>query len=115
MITGVHGLIFTTAAEELREFLRDKLGLPAIDSGGGWLIFKLPPAELGVHPFHESGMHAISFMCDDLAQTTAELKAKGVEFGEPREEEFGRLAEIKLPGGGEITLYEPRHVSPLTS
>jgi catechol 2,3-dioxygenase-like lactoylglutathione lyase family enzyme len=115
MITGVHALIFSKDAERLRAFLGDVLGFRSVDAGDGWLIFALPPAELAAHPADNGGHHELFLMCDDVHTTVAELKDKGVEFAQPvREEEFGLLTTIKLPGGGELGLYEPRHASPLS-
>jgi len=116
MIIGVHALIFTTDAERDRAFFRDVLELPSVDAGGGWLIFALPPAELAAHPAEEGGRHELYFMCDDVRATVADLEAKGVDFARPVSEEgFGLVTAIRLPGGGEIGLYEPRHPSPLSS
>lgn len=108
-ITGVHALLHCKEAEALRTLLRDVLELPHIDSGGGWLIFRLPPAELGVHP-GETGKHELSLMCDDLDATIAELRDKGVVFrGEPKDEGYGVVTTMVLPGDVEVLLYEPRH------
>ena len=110
MITGVHALVFSKDAEAVRAFFRDVLGLPSVDAGGGWLIFALPPAELAAHPAEQSGAHELYLMCDDIAATVEELKAKGVEFATPvTEQGFGLVTRLKLPGGGELGLYEPRH------
>ena len=110
MITGVHALVFSKDAEAVRAFFRDVLGLPSVDAGGGWLIFALPPAELAAHPAEQSGAHELYLMCDDIAATVEELKAKGVEFATPvTEQGFGLMTRLKLPGGGELGLYEPRH------
>jgi hypothetical protein len=110
LITGVHALVFSRDAEAVRAFLRDVLGFPSVDAGGGWLIFALPPAELAAHPAEESGAHELYLMCDDIAATVQELEAKGVEFAGPvTEQGFGRMTRLKLPGGGELGLYEPRH------
>ena len=110
MITGVHALVFSQDAEAVRAFLRDVLDLPAVDAGGGWLIFALPPAELAAHPAEQSGAHELYLMCDDITATVEELEAKGVEFATPvTEQGFGLMTRIKLPGGGELGLYEPRH------
>ena len=110
-------LFYTPEADALRAVLRDGLGWPFVEhqgSGPGWLIFKLPPAELGVHPSEGATTHQICFMCDDLEQTIAELRARGIEFrGEPEEESFGVTITMLLPGGVEVLLYEPRHASPL--
>jgi hypothetical protein len=114
-INGMHGLFYTSEPEQLRAMLRDVFGFNCVDAGGGWLIFAMPPAELGVHPLEgenfESGhRHLISFMCDNLTRTIADLRAKGVKVvGEPRDEGYGITTMLHLPGGCEVMLYEPRH------
>jgi catechol 2,3-dioxygenase-like lactoylglutathione lyase family enzyme len=113
-ITGAHILIYSPEAEKLRATLRDVLGWHHVDDGDGWLIFALPPAEVGVHPSEGSTGHELSLMCDDVRATVAELAAKGIEFrGEPQDEGFGIGVDMLLPGGVEVLLYEPRHASPL--
>ena len=110
-ITGVHTLLYSSEAEALRKLLVDMIGLGHVDDGQdeGWLIFKLPPAELGVHP-GDTAAHEISLMCDDLQSTMVELRGKGVEFrGEPIDEGWGVAVPMVLPGGVEMLLYEPRH------
>ena len=115
MITGVHALVFSRDAEAVRAFFRDVLGLDSVDAGGGWLIFALPPAELAAHPAGESGGQELYLMCDDIEATVRELEGKGVEFTRPiGDEGFGLMTAMKLPGGGELGLYEPRHPSPLS-
>src|SRR5256885_2427084 len=109
MITGAHAVIFSNAAEEVRAFLRDVLGFPAVDAGGGWWVFALPPAELAVHPAEGEGLHELYLMCDDLEATIAELGAKGVRFKPVSEQRWGRLTALTLPGGSELGLYQPRH------
>ena len=112
MITGAHSIIYATDAEVARAFLRDKLGLSNVDAGGGWLIFKSPPAEVAVHPAEPAGSGTVELylMCDDLEATVADLKAKGVELsGEITEAGFGRLTTLTVPGAGELGLYQPRH------
>jgi predicted enzyme related to lactoylglutathione lyase len=114
VINGVHALIYTKDAEALRAFLGDVLGFSSVDAGGGWLIFALPPAELAAHPAEGDGRHELYLMCDDIEATTAELKDKGVELTGPvTDEGFGLVTAIRLPGGGELGLYEPRHPTPL--
>ena len=114
-ITGAHMLLYTTEPEALRAMLRDVFGWKYVDAGHGWLIFALPPAEMGVHPAegptYQSGVrHQISLMCDDIRKTIAELRGKGVEIkGEPEDEGFGITVMLGLPGGVEVMLYEPRH------
>jgi catechol 2,3-dioxygenase-like lactoylglutathione lyase family enzyme len=112
MVIGTHAIIYAEDAERTRAFIRDILGYSYVDAHEGWLIFKLPPAELGVHPIEpsESGKHELYLMCDDIDRTVADLTAKGVEFsGEVINAGFGMLITIKVPGGGELGLYEPRH------
>jgi predicted enzyme related to lactoylglutathione lyase len=119
-IVGAHMLLYTPEAEKLRASLRDVFGWKHVDAGGGWLIFALPPAELGVHPAEgptwESGVrHQISLMCDDIHATVRELRAKGIEIrGEPEDEGYGITTTMVLPGGVEVQLYEPRHAVAIT-
>ena len=119
MITSTHAIIYADDAERARAFLRDVLELPWVNAHDGWLIFALPPAELGVHPAGApgdpksgapSGHHELFLMCDDIEATVAELTAKGVEFTAPIENQgFGLLTRLRVPGAGEISLYQPRH------
>jgi predicted enzyme related to lactoylglutathione lyase len=117
MISAVHAVIYTKQAEAVRKFFRDVLGLRWVDAGGGWLIFALPPAELGIHPTEatvEDGRHMLYFMCKDIEKTVAELKAKGVEFTRPvTKQSWGLLTAMQIPGGSELWLYQPTHASPL--
>jgi predicted enzyme related to lactoylglutathione lyase len=114
LINGVHAIIFSENADGVRGFFRDVLELPSVDAGGGWLIFALPPAELAAHPDGES-RHELYLMCDDIGTTVEELKAKGVEFTrEISDEGFGLMTALRLPDGGELAIYEPRHPSPLS-
>lgn len=114
-ITGVHALLYSTEPAALRSVLRDVFGWDSVDSGEGWLIFRLPPAELGVHPAEgemadAGGRHELSFMCDDITTTVAELRQQGIEVrGEPQDQGFGIVAEVVLPGGVAVLVYEPRH------
>jgi catechol 2,3-dioxygenase-like lactoylglutathione lyase family enzyme len=114
VIAGAHTIIYAEDAERARAFLRDVLGFPGVDAGDGWLIFALPPGELAVHP--GPGGHELFFMCDEIEQTVAELEQKGVEFVSPVSDEgFGLMTRFRIPGAGEIGLYEPRHPSPLAA
>ena len=114
-INGLHGLLYTSEPEKLRAMLRDIFGFKNVDAGDGWLIFTMPPAELGVHPlegenFDAGHRHLMSFMCDDIDRTIAELRAKGVNVdAETRDEGYGITTMMHLPGGCEVMLYEPRH------
>lgn len=114
MITGMHAIVFSPAAEQVRAFFRDVLGLSSVDAGGGWLIFALPPAELAVHPADGDARHELYLMCDDIQATLAELRGKGVDVArDPVDQGWGLLAAIRLPDGSEFPIYEPRHPSPL--
>ena len=115
MITGTHAILYAKKAESTRKFFRDVLEMPSVDVGGGWLIFALPPAELGVHPTmgKDGECHELFFTCDNLAGTVADLKKKGVKFkGKVHEQPWGSLITMKVPGGGEMGLYQPKHPSP---
>jgi predicted enzyme related to lactoylglutathione lyase len=115
MINAVHAVIYTKDAEALRAFFRDVLGFPSVDAGYGWLIFALPPAELGIHPADEGAHHQLYLMCDDIEKTVAELKSKGVEFTQPvKNPGWGLLTALRMPDGEELYLYEPKHSSPLS-
>ena len=114
MIKGLHAMFYSSEAEALRAFLRDKLGLAATDVGQGWLIFDAPAADLGVHPTEgnepPSGTTDISFYCDDIEQTVKELKARGVDFVHDVEDHgYGLVTHFKVPGGFEVQLYQPRY------
>lgn len=108
MITGSHVIIYSDDAEADRAFFGDVLEYPHVDAGGGWLIFKLPPAEVAVQPA-EGASREPYLMCDDVIATVAYLKAKGVTCGPVSDEGWGLLTSIRLPGGGDLGLYEPRH------
>ena len=116
-IVGTHMLLYTQEAEKLRAMLRDIFGFESVDAGGGWLIFALPPSELGVHPAegptYKSGIrHQIAFMCDDIRKTVADLRAKRVQIdGEPKDEGYGITIMMTLPGELKVLLYEPRHAT----
>ncbi|HUK86079.1 MAG TPA: VOC family protein [Terriglobales bacterium] len=125
MITGTHVLFYSTDAEADRAFFRDILGFSAVDAGGGWLIFALPPAEAGIHPVEKGEsrppMHGgrsllgavVYLMCDDLAAEMERLRAKKVECSPAEAAEWGKKTTLRLPSGGEIGLYQPRHPTAL--
>ncbi|HEV2759144.1 MAG TPA: VOC family protein [Acidimicrobiales bacterium] len=114
-IIGTHALLYTSEPQAVRAIFRDVFGWDHVDDGHGWLIFALPPAELGIHPSEgptfDSGIrHQVTLMCDDIAATVEELRGKGLAVtGEPEDEGFGISTTLVLPGGLEIMLYEPRH------
>ena len=110
LISGVHALIYSHDADADRAFFRDVLGLDAVDSGGGWLIFALPPSELAIHPTDEEDDHELFLLCDDIEATAMELERKRVPLTRPFDEErWGTVTRITLPGGGRIGLYQPKH------
>lgn len=109
MISGAHVTLFTKNAEADRAFFRDILGLKSVDAGHGWLIFALPPAEAAFHPADDNGRQELYLMCDDLKSEMASLAAKGVEFSEIHEEQWGSVTRMQLPGGGGVFLYQAKH------
>jgi predicted enzyme related to lactoylglutathione lyase len=114
MIEGMHAMFYSSQAQVLREFIRDKLGLPGTDVGEGWLIFDAPKADLGVHPIGPgsppSGAAEIAFFCRDIEGTVAQLKSKGVEFTQPIEDHgYGLVTYFQVPGGFAVQLYEPHY------
>ena len=107
MFTGAHVILYSRDAEADRAFLRDTLAFPNVDAGAGWLIFKLPPAEVAVHPTDAEPKHELYLMCDDIEKV---LNAKGVEVVEPASDQgWGIIASIRLPSGTPLSIYEPRH------
>jgi predicted enzyme related to lactoylglutathione lyase len=114
-IIGAHTLLYTSEPDAVRAIFRDVFGWKHVDAGDGWLIFALPPGELGVHPaegpMHDSGMrHQFSLMCDDIETTARDLRAKGIAIkNEPEDEGWGITVMLSLPGGLDVLLYEPRH------
>lgn len=112
MITGAHAIIYTTDAEADRRFFRDVIGLPNVDAGGGWLIFKLPPTEAAFHPSSDNGRHEFYLMCEDIELFIEKMKAHDVECSSPHDEPWGRLIDVTLPGGGKLGVYEPHHERP---
>jgi catechol 2,3-dioxygenase-like lactoylglutathione lyase family enzyme len=109
VINGAHVIIYSQDADADRSFFKDVLGYPNVDAGHGWLIFTLPPAEVAVHPA-DSPSHELYLMCDDVRATVAELEAKGVRFTQPISDQgWGVMTVLRLPGGGDLGLYEPRH------
>ena len=122
-IIGAHVLLYSDNPEADRAFFRDILGFAAVDAGGGWLIFALPPAEAGIHPSdgEKRQLHGgrrllgsvLYLMCDDLPALMKSLNDKGVSCSPAEEEDWGIKTTIKLPSGGEIGLYQPTHPTAL--
>jgi hypothetical protein len=112
MIIGAHSIIYSKDPEADRAFLRDVLKLPHVDVGDGWLIFGLPPAEVAVHPSEKNNIHEFYLMCDDIEAFVTEMRAKKIQCGAIQNQGWGLLTEIKLPGGGKLGVYQPRHARP---
>src|SRR5436309_8900947 len=107
MINGAHIILYSTNAEADRVFIRDVLGFAGVDAGGGWLIFKLPPSEIAVHPTDGLGKHEFYLMCDDIEKMLTDLAARGVKISHPLSDEgWGLLASFKLPSGSELSIYQ---------
>jgi hypothetical protein len=112
MITGAHAIVYSKDPEADRRFLREVLGLPHVDVGGGWLIFGLPPAEVAVHPADDNGRHELYLLCDDVAAFVAAMGLRNIACGPVTDQRWGLLTEIVLPGGGKLGVYQPRHPRP---
>jgi catechol 2,3-dioxygenase-like lactoylglutathione lyase family enzyme len=115
MITGAHVIIYSKDPEADRKFFRDILKFPAVDAGHGWLIFALPPAEAAFHPDEKNDRHELYFMCDDLKSTMESLQRSNVKLGAVKQERWGILTDLTLPGGGRIGVYQPKHPTAIGS
>lgn len=115
MIFGAHVIVYSTDASADRAFFRDVLGYPSVDAGHDWLIFTLPPAELAVHPADGQVGHEFFLMCEDLTAEMTALAQHGVHCSEVEEARWGSVTKIRLPGGGEVGLYQPKHPTSLSS
>lgn len=113
MISGAHMIIYSKDAEADRSFFRDVLGFKFVDAGHGWLIFALPPAEAAFHPSDKNNIHELYFMCDDLKSQMSVLAKKNVKCSDVQETQWGSITKMRLPGGGEIHLYQPKHLRAL--
>jgi len=113
MIIGAHVVLYSKDADADRAFFRDILGLKSVDAGRGWLIFALPPAEAAFHPSESNGPHELFFMCDNLTAEMSALAKKNVAFSEIKEARWGSIVKMKLPGGGDVSLYQPKHPTAL--
>ena len=119
MINALHALLYSEDPDATRAFFRDVLGWPYLESDPGWLIFRSGPSEMGVHPnswTYEGETttvpihHNISFMCDDLEATIADLESRGAEFsGEPSDQGWGITITLRVPGAGELLLFQPKY------
>jgi predicted enzyme related to lactoylglutathione lyase len=110
LISGAHVIIYSRDSVADRAFFKDVLGLDSVDTGGGWLIFAMPPAEVAIHPTEDKDHHELYLLCEDIEATAQELERRGVPLKRPFDEaRWGRVTEITLPGGGRIGLYQPKH------
>jgi catechol 2,3-dioxygenase-like lactoylglutathione lyase family enzyme len=112
MFSGAHMVIYSADAEADRKFFRDVLGFANVDAGGGWLIFALPPGEAAFHPGDNPDVQELYLICEDVAATRADLQTAGVTCDPVRDEGWGLLSGFRLPGGGRIGFYQPRHARP---
>src|SRR3954470_13960336 len=112
LINGAHSIIYSTNADADRACLRDVLGLPSVDVGRGWLIFALPPAEVAVHPADGKARHELYLMTDDIDAFVKAMAGRGISCSLPRDQGWGVLTELSLPGGGSLGVYQPRHARP---
>jgi hypothetical protein len=109
VIIGAHAILYSRDADADRAFLRDVLGLSGTDAGGGWLIFGLPPSEVAIHPSEREVGHELYLLCEDVAALVDSLEEKGVRCSPLSDQRWGLLTQVKLPGGGKLGIYEPRH------
>ena len=109
MIVGAHAIIYSKRADADRAFLKRTLGLDGTDVGDGWLIFALPPSELAVHPGDKNGVHELFLLVDDIDAFVARMKRRRVRCTTVREQSWGRLTKVSLPGGGKLAVYQPLH------
>jgi len=109
MISGAHVVICSKDAEADRAFFRDTLGFASVDAGRGWLIFALPPAEAAFHPAAENDRHELYFMCANLPEEMTALGKRGVLCSEILDAPWGLITKVRLPGGGAVGLYQPKH------
>jgi hypothetical protein len=112
VINGAHVILYSKNAEADRAVLRDVLGLPHVDVGGGWLIFGLPPSEIAVHPSDDDESHELYLMCADIKEFVADAAKHGLECSEVMDRGWGVLTQLTLPSGSTIGVYQPRHARP---
>jgi catechol 2,3-dioxygenase-like lactoylglutathione lyase family enzyme len=112
MIIGAHSVIYSTDPEADHKFLRDVLGLHAVDAGGGYLVFGLPSAEASVHAGKDDLQHELLLLCDDIKGFMAEMRKRKVRCSAMQDTGWGLLTQVTLPGGGNLGVYQPRHERP---
>lgn len=114
MISGAHAIIYSTDPDADRAFLKDVLCLDGVDVGDGWLIFALPPSEVAVHPSETNDVHELYLMCEDIDEFVGEMDRNGIPCSPVQKPPWGLLTDVKLPGGGKLGVYQPRHRRPET-
>jgi catechol 2,3-dioxygenase-like lactoylglutathione lyase family enzyme len=115
VISGIHAIFYTKHAKQMYEFLKDVLDLRYVDAGNGRLFFAAPPTELAVHESDDESGHELWLICDDIEATVRQLEIKGIKTTPVGDRGWGLVTTLELPGGDTIGLYEPKHLSPLTS
>ena len=115
MLIGSHVIIHSRNADADRALLRDVLKLGHVDVGSGWLIFGLPPSEVAVHPTEGPEGHELYLMCQDVEAFIQAMKQHALACTPVRDEGWGLLTHLTLPGGGKLGVYQPRHARPKTT
>ena len=113
MISGAHVIIYSTDPPADRAFLRDVLKFPHVDAGDGWLIFGLPPAELAVHPSDQNDNQEFFLICDDIQGFIEEMARHSIQCSQIKNQSWGQITVISLPGGGQLGVYQPAHARPV--
>jgi len=111
MINGAHVVVTSTNPEADHALLRDVLNLPHV-SDGGYIIFGLPPAEMSVHHGERNDSHQLFLTCDDIRAFLAEMAKRKIACSPVQDQGWGLVTEMKLPGGGKLNVYQPRHARP---
>ena len=112
MIIGAHSIIYSKKPEKDRAFMRDVLKLPCVDAGGGWLIFGLPPSEIAFHDSSKNNVEEFYLMCDDMEELVSQMEKKSIKCSKVQKQSWGLLTKLKLPGGGNLKVYQPLHARP---
>ena len=111
MIIGAHAAITSARPQADIAFFRDVLKLPSVDDGG-YMIFGLPPAEVSLHEADTNDKHELFLMCKDVKAFVAEMAKRGVACAAVQDQGWGVLTSLTLPGGGKLSVYQPRHKRP---
>jgi len=112
LVSGAHSILYSRDAEADRRFLKSVFAFPSVDAGGGWLIFGLPTSELAVHPSSRNGHFEFYLMCEDVTTLIQDLRKQGIRCSPIRHHDWGSMTKIRLPSGGALPIYEPKHPRP---